>query len=167
MRLAEINDAGSLSTVMTEPTESLLAAAASLEGPLLIVGGSGKMGPELARTLKRADQQAGTSRDITVAATFGSDGAREQLERHVMRIGGSHGSAFGQTLHLRTCRVAGHVMCWRRVVGATGRRQSIAEETQQHQNASADQESVRVFLAARCGRYAGAIRTPRGTRRTS
>jgi nucleoside-diphosphate-sugar epimerase len=79
--LSQINDSVSLASAMTEPTAALTSAAAGLDGPVLILGGSGKMGPELAMTLARADRGAGTQREITVAATFGSAGATRSRQR--------------------------------------------------------------------------------------
>lgn len=64
---------------MTEPSPALVDAAGRLPGRVLILGGSGKMGPELAATLCRADEAAGVEREVVVASTFSSDAARRRL----------------------------------------------------------------------------------------
>ena len=74
MTLSEVHDDRSLHRFMTEPSPALIETAARIDGPVLILGGSGKMGPELAGTLRRADRAAGVERQVVVASTF-SDGA--------------------------------------------------------------------------------------------
>ena len=81
MTLAEVHDERSLASCMSEPSAALVAAAGRMAGRVLILGGSGKMGPELAAMLRRADQAAGVEREVVVASTFSSDTAREQLTR--------------------------------------------------------------------------------------
>ena len=63
-------------------TEADVAAMAALEGDLLIVGVSGKMGPSLARLAKRACEQAGIDKKILGVARFSQPGAREFFETH-------------------------------------------------------------------------------------
>jgi len=79
MRLADIRDERSLAACMTEPSPALVAAAGRLQGRMLVLGGSGKMGPELAATLRRADQAAGVERQVVVASTFSSEAGRRRL----------------------------------------------------------------------------------------
>ena len=85
MTLAEIHDDRSLQRFMTEPSPALTAAAARIDGPVLVLGGSGKMGPELAVTLRRADREAGIDRDVVVASTFSDDAIRAALEADGVR----------------------------------------------------------------------------------
>ena len=85
MTLAEVHDDSSLQRFMTEPSPSLIEAAARIDGPVLILGGSGKMGPELATTLRRADRMAGIERDVVVASTFSDDATRVALETDGVR----------------------------------------------------------------------------------
>ena len=77
---AAVADAASLQEFMSEPAERLVAAAARIEGPVLVLGGSGKMGPDLVRMLRRADLAAGVRRDIAVASTFSDPASRDELE---------------------------------------------------------------------------------------
>lgn len=79
MTLAEVHDDRSLRRFMTEPSPALIEAAARIDGPVLVLGGSGKMGPELAATLRRADRMAGIERDVVVASTFSDDATRAAL----------------------------------------------------------------------------------------
>ena len=85
MTLAEIHDDRSLQRFMTEPSPALTEAAARIDGPVLVLGGSGKMGPELAATLRRADRAAGVERDVVVASTFSDDATRAALEADGIR----------------------------------------------------------------------------------
>ena len=80
MTLAEIHDDRSLQRSMTEPSPALAEAVARIDGPVLVLGGSGKMGPELAVTLRRADRAAGIEREVVVASTFSDDATRAALE---------------------------------------------------------------------------------------
>ncbi len=80
MTLAEVHDDRSLQRFMTEPSAALTEAAARIDGPVLVLGGSGKMGPELAATLRRADRAAGVEREVVVASTFSDDATRAELE---------------------------------------------------------------------------------------
>ena len=77
---------------MTEPTEALIALMPSLEGQILVLGGSGKMGPELVEMLVRADREAGVAPRVAVASRFsGETGAatRRLLESlHVQVLAG-------------------------------------------------------------------------------
>ncbi len=66
---------------MTEPSTALITAARRLTGRVLILGGSGKMGPELAEMLCRADEAAGVKREIVIASTFSSQATRNHLSQ--------------------------------------------------------------------------------------
>ena len=85
MTLAEVHDDSSLQRFMTEPSPAMIKAAARIDGPVLILGGSGKMGPELATTLRRADRMAGIERNVVVASTFSDDATRVALETDGVR----------------------------------------------------------------------------------
>ena len=77
---AAVTDAARLREFMSEPAARLVAAAARMQGPVVVLGGSGKMGPDLVRTLRRADLAAGVRRAITVASTFSDPASRAELE---------------------------------------------------------------------------------------
>ena len=73
-----------LEEVLSRPTEADAAALAALEGDLLVLGVSGKMGPSLIRLARRACEKAGVSKRIIGAARFSNPGIREPLEEEGM-----------------------------------------------------------------------------------
>ena len=67
---------------LSRPTDADAAAMAALDGDLLIVGVSGKMGPSLARLARRACEQSGVPKNILGVARFSQPGSREFFEKH-------------------------------------------------------------------------------------
>jgi nucleoside-diphosphate-sugar epimerase len=67
---------------LSQPTPDDVAAMATLDGDLLILGAGGKMGPSLARLARRAADEAGTARRVIAVSRFRSEGAREMLAAH-------------------------------------------------------------------------------------
>jgi nucleoside-diphosphate-sugar epimerase len=55
---------------MSTPTEGVIECMRKVKGDILILGGSGKMGPELTEMIVRADAAAGIKRTLSVASTF-------------------------------------------------------------------------------------------------
>ena len=55
---------------MSAPSDGVIDCVKKVTGDILILGGSGKMGPELTEMIVRADARAGTRRRISVASTF-------------------------------------------------------------------------------------------------
>ncbi|MBU0952366.1 MAG: hypothetical protein KKH91_06065 [Elusimicrobia bacterium] len=71
MNITDITNAKQLKDFMTTPSQALTMFMKTLSGDILILGGSGKMGPELVEMIIRADKSAGAgSRKIIVASTF-------------------------------------------------------------------------------------------------
>lgn len=70
MNIAEISDSKQLREFMSNPTEGVIDCVRKIKGDILILGGSGKMGPELVEMIVRADAIAGNRRTISVASTF-------------------------------------------------------------------------------------------------
>lgn len=70
-----------LEEALSRPSKADIEAMAALEGDLLILGVSGKMGPSLAGLAKRASDQAGGGRRIIGAARFSSPGSRDAIEK--------------------------------------------------------------------------------------
>lgn len=64
---------------LSEPYEEDRAAARLLEGPLVILGSGGKMGPSLARRAARAGAE------VIAVSRFSDEGARHQLEEWGVR----------------------------------------------------------------------------------
>ena len=63
---------------MTEPSEALVNDLSTVDGDLMILGASGKMGPTLARLAKRAVP----SRRVVGVARFGDNAVRDALAAH-------------------------------------------------------------------------------------
>ena len=63
---------------MTEPSEALVGDLSAVDGDLMILGASGKMGPTLARLAKRAVP----SRRVIGVARFDDTAVRDALEAH-------------------------------------------------------------------------------------
>ena len=70
MNIAEISTNRQLREFMSTPTNGVIECVKKVKGDILILGGSGKMGPELTEMIVRADAVAGTKRTIRVASTF-------------------------------------------------------------------------------------------------
>ncbi|NNG17479.1 MAG: NAD(P)-dependent oxidoreductase [Gemmatimonadales bacterium] len=70
-----------LEDLLSTPTAALVEAMRALEGDLLVLGASGKMGPSLARLAVRACGAAGAPRRIIAAGRFSRPGIRETLDR--------------------------------------------------------------------------------------
>jgi nucleoside-diphosphate-sugar epimerase len=81
MRYTDITNMQELNEFMTEPTEGLVEMMAGLEGEVMVLGGSGKMGPELVETIVRADQAAGKAPRVTVASLFPPPRGQEVIDR--------------------------------------------------------------------------------------
>jgi nucleoside-diphosphate-sugar epimerase len=69
-----------LEEALSRPTTADVEALAAMEGDLLILGVSGKMGPSLAALAQRACQQAGSKKRILGAARFSDPAVRKQVE---------------------------------------------------------------------------------------
>jgi nucleoside-diphosphate-sugar epimerase len=68
--MAEIGDSRELRKFMSTPADGVIQCVRKVKGDILILGGSGKMGPELTEMIVRADATAGIKRTISVASTF-------------------------------------------------------------------------------------------------
>lgn len=71
---AELEDA------LAAPTAADVALLRRLSGDVVIIGAGGKMGPSLARRIKRATLAAGVARRVLAVARFTLPGVREELE---------------------------------------------------------------------------------------
>jgi len=76
VNIADIRDSKQLREFMSSPSAGVIESLRGLKGDLLVLGGSGKMGPELTEMIVRADAAAGTRRQITVASTFSNPADR-------------------------------------------------------------------------------------------
>lgn len=69
-----------LTDILTEPTEELVQLMKRLDGDILILGVSGKMGPSLAILAKKAIERAGVKKRVIGAARFSDPTLRDELE---------------------------------------------------------------------------------------
>ena len=65
---------------LTRPTQALVEAITAVEGPLVVLGAGGKMGPTLAVLAQRAAQEAGHPLQVIAVSRFSSAAARTWLE---------------------------------------------------------------------------------------
>lgn len=70
MRFSEITTDKQLWDFMTDPSDRLIDSVSKLDGSIMLLGGSGKMGKELVGIIRQADKYNGTQREIMVASTF-------------------------------------------------------------------------------------------------
>jgi nucleoside-diphosphate-sugar epimerase len=70
-----------LEELLTRPSVADVAFAATLTDDVLVVGAGGKMGPSLARRIRRACDAAGKKRRVIAASRFSQPGLAEGLER--------------------------------------------------------------------------------------
>jgi nucleoside-diphosphate-sugar epimerase len=81
-QVALIESVIQLEDLLSEPTQQAVEALAGLDGDLLVLGVSGKMGPTLARMARRAFDLAGGQRRVIGVARFATPGAEAQLRAH-------------------------------------------------------------------------------------
>jgi nucleoside-diphosphate-sugar epimerase len=70
VKLPEITNSSQLREFMSAPTDGVIDCVKKVTGDVLVLGGSGKMGPELIEMIVRADAITGTKRTVSVASTF-------------------------------------------------------------------------------------------------
>lgn len=75
-----------LEATLSEPTDTVRAAAVRIAGDVAVLGASGKMGPTLVRQLIRADREAGVMRTVFAVARFGDQGQAQALAAEGARV---------------------------------------------------------------------------------
>ena len=83
--MADITNSKQLREYMTAPTDGVIDCVRKIAGDIMVLGGSGKMGPELTEMIIRADASAGVKRKISVASTFSNP--RERTEELLGELG--------------------------------------------------------------------------------
>jgi nucleoside-diphosphate-sugar epimerase len=71
-----VRDAEHLEDLLSEPSPGVVDTLSRLQGDLALLGVGGKMGPSLARMIRRASDAAGVKRRVIGVSRFGADGAR-------------------------------------------------------------------------------------------
>lgn len=70
-----------LEELLSRPSKADVEFSATLDGPLIILGAGGKMGPTLARRAKRALEEAGVEQRVIAVSRYSTESAREKLEQ--------------------------------------------------------------------------------------
>jgi nucleoside-diphosphate-sugar epimerase len=81
-QLDSIRDVTHLDDLLSEPAPFVIEALSRLDGDLLVLGASGKMGPSLARMARRAFDESGGRRRVIGVARFTAGGDEAQLQSH-------------------------------------------------------------------------------------
>ena len=68
-----------LEDLLSEPTPAVMAALAKLKGDIIVLGVAGKMGPSLARMIKRGSDSPGVKRRVIGVARFTAKEIESQL----------------------------------------------------------------------------------------
>ena len=71
-----------LEDLLSEPTEEVVSTLAEVGGDVIVLGVAGKMGPSLARMIKRASESAGMKRRVIGASRFSAKNIEAQLRAH-------------------------------------------------------------------------------------
>ena len=79
---ASIRDEAHLDDLLSVPTPGVIETVRKLPGDYIILGVGGKMGPTLARMLRRALDQAGLRRRVIGVSRFGSGNLASELQSH-------------------------------------------------------------------------------------
>lgn len=69
-----------LEDLLSEPTDAVVQACGRLRGDVVVLGAGGKMGPSLARMVRRASDMAGVQRRVIGVSRFDSGDLRARLE---------------------------------------------------------------------------------------
>lgn len=75
-----VRDEEELEELLSRPSAADVERLAALPGDVVVLGAGGKMGPSLARRLKRAADAAGTPRGVTAVSRFASSTVAASLE---------------------------------------------------------------------------------------
>jgi dTDP-4-dehydrorhamnose reductase len=78
---AAIESEAQLEELLSRPSPADVAFARALAGDVLVLGAGGKMGPSLARRVRRACEAAGVPRRVTAASRFSEPGLVDALRR--------------------------------------------------------------------------------------
>jgi dTDP-4-dehydrorhamnose reductase len=78
---AAVEDEAQLEELLARPSPADVAFARTLAGDVLVLGAGGKMGPSLARRVRRAVEAAGGKRRVVAVSRFSEPGLAEALQR--------------------------------------------------------------------------------------
>jgi nucleoside-diphosphate-sugar epimerase len=75
-----VRDLEHLEDLLSEPTDGVVETVRRLEGDVIVLGVGGKMGPSLARMIRRAADEAGVRKRVIGVSRFSSPELPKQLE---------------------------------------------------------------------------------------
>ena len=75
-----------LEELLSRPSPAVASALGRAEGPIIVLGAGGKMGPSLTTMVKRALVDAGDRRDVIAVSRFSSPDAASRLEHAGVRV---------------------------------------------------------------------------------
>src|SRR5689334_9478569 len=75
-----------LDEILSRPTEGVVQALEACSGDIAILGAGGKMGPTVARMVRRAADQLGEPRRVLAVSRFGTGPLAEQLEESGVEV---------------------------------------------------------------------------------
>lgn len=81
-----VRDVDQLEDLLSEPTGAAIEALARVDGDLIVLGASGKMGPTLARMARRASDAAGVRRRVIGVARFATDETPSRLQAQGVEV---------------------------------------------------------------------------------
>ena len=67
---------------LSRPTPAVIDVMRQIPGDFILLGAAGKMGPSLARMIKRASDDAGTPRRVLAVSRFSTPGSQEEFHAH-------------------------------------------------------------------------------------
>ena len=79
---ASISDETQLDLLLSTPTQPAIETMRELTGDVIVLGVAGKMGPTLARMVRRASDAAGVSRRVIGVSRFSEAGQEAALQAH-------------------------------------------------------------------------------------
>src|SRR5262245_61227682 len=80
--MTKVENEEQLESLLSTPNAADIEAISRLSGSIIILGAGGKMGPSLARRIKRASQAAGAERRVIAVSRFSSPQSRNELENN-------------------------------------------------------------------------------------
>jgi nucleoside-diphosphate-sugar epimerase len=81
----KIETEDALEEALSRPTAGVLETLRTLQGDIAVLGAGGKMGPSLARMVRRGCDELGDKRNVFAVSRFSSIDAKRQLEQHGVR----------------------------------------------------------------------------------
>ena len=75
-----VSNEAALEDLLSRPTEAVVEACRQLKDDVILLGVGGKMGPSLARMVRRASELAGVRRRVLGVSRFGSGDLESRLQ---------------------------------------------------------------------------------------